>query len=494
MKAQLPAEKIIAHSMIHGEWVPGRGDHFSVRSPYNHQIIGEVTCPDAEQIDLAVKAAAAAQKEWAAVSMKERAKILFQFRHILMRDLDKISHIKASESGKTFEEGKAGLMKGIEVLEYALSLQNLDTGGRMEVSRGVSCEYRREPLGVILNITPFNFPAMVPMWTIPINLALGNAYVWKPSEKTPLTSVAMANALSEAGLPKGLMTVLHGGASTVEKLIDHPLIKAIGFVGSTSIAKKVYDRGTQLGKRVLALGGAKNHIILLPDASTDISGSSIADSFTGCAGQRCMAASVLLAVGNDPKINQHIEKIKERASSMVLGENMGAIITKEQVKFLSSMIEKAEKDGATIILDGRKAKAPAGLEEGNWIGPTILDHVKPGSHAAVTELFGPILSIVRVKDLTEAIEIENSVEYGNACSIFTSSGAFADRVIREASTGMVGVNVGVPVPREPFSFGGINASKYGHGDITGAHSLDFWSNVKKVTVKWEKQTDSSWMS
>ncbi len=494
MKAQVPTQKIAANCMINGEWIPGRAGNFTVRSPYNQQVIGEVTTPDQEQIDTAIKAAAVAQKDWAAVSMKDRARVLFNFRNILMRDLDKISHLKASESGKTFEEGKAGLMKGIEVLEYALSLQNLDIGGRMEVSRGVSCEYRREPLGVILNITPFNFPAMVPMWTIPINLALGNAYVWKPSEKTPLTAIAIADALKEAGLPKGLMTVLHGGAPTVEALIDHSLIKAIGFVGSTKIARMVYDRGTRLGKRVLALGGAKNHIILLPDANSDISGSGISDSFTGCAGQRCMAAAVVLAVGNDPKINQHIDKIKERASSMILGDTMGAIITRDQVNFLSTMIDKASREGATILLDGRKAKAPAGLEEGNWIGPTILDNVKPGSDAATTELFGPVLSIVRVKDLTEAIKIENSVEYGNACSIFTSSGAFAERVIREASTGMVGVNIGVPVPREPFSFGGINASKYGHGDITGAHSLDFWSNMKKVTVKWEKQTDSGWMS
>jgi malonate-semialdehyde dehydrogenase (acetylating) / methylmalonate-semialdehyde dehydrogenase len=494
MKAQIPTQKINADCLINGDWAQGCAGQFTVHSPYNQQVIGEVSIPDQQQINTAVKAASVAQKEWAAVSMKERAKVLFQFRQILMRDLDKISHLKASESGKTFEEGKAGLMKGIEVLEYALSLQNLDIGGRMEVSRGVSCEYRREALGVILNITPFNFPAMVPMWTIPINLALGNAYVWKPSEKTPLTSIAIAEALKEAGLPKGLMTILHGGASTVEALIDHPLIKAIGFVGSTKVARMVYDRGTRLGKRVLALGGAKNHIILLPDATMELSGSGIADSFTGCAGQRCMAASVLLAVGTDPKINQHLDKVKERASSMILGDNMGAIITSDQVKFLSSMIDKAEKDGATIILDGRKAKAPEGLENGNWIGPTILDNVQPGSDAATTELFGPILSIVRVKDLTEAIKIENSVEYGNACSIFTSSGAFAERVIREAATGMVGVNVGVPVPREPFSFGGINASKYGHGDITGEHSLDFWSNVKKVTVKWEKQTDSSWMS
>ena len=324
-----------------------------------------------------------------------------------------------------------------------------------------------------------NFPAMVPLWTIPIALALGNSYVWKPSDKTPLTAFKLANALQEAGLPPGVFTVLHGGESTVNAIIDHPKVKAIGFVGSTKIARLVYQRGTHLGKRVLALGGAKNHIILLPDANVDISGIGISDSFTGCAGQRCMAASVLLAVGN---VTAHIEKIKARAESLQLGKTMGAIITPQQVQFLHAAIDRAEKSGAKIILDGRKAKAPAGFEKGNWLGPTIIDHAKTGSEAATNELFGPILSIVHCKDLSEALDIENSIEYGNACSVFTSSGALADRVAREASTGMVGVNIGVPVPREPFSFGGINASKFGHGDITGQQSLDFWSNVKKITV------------
>lgn len=246
-----------------------------------------------------------------------------------------------------------------------------------------------------------------------------------------------------------------------------------------------------LGKRALALGGAKNHIVLLPDANPDLAGVGISDSFTGCAGQRCMAASVLLAVGD---VQVHINKIVERAQSLKLGQDMGAIITAGQVKFLNDSIERAVQQGAKIILDGRKAKAPAGFEGGNWIGPTIIDHVQPGSEASVCELFGPVLSIVRCQDISQAMKIENSVDYGNACSVFTTNGALAERVIREASTGMVGVNVGVPVPREPFSFGGVNASKFGHGDITGHHSLDFWSNVKKVTVKWEKQADTNWMS
>ncbi|MBU6155004.1 MAG: aldehyde dehydrogenase family protein [Bdellovibrionales bacterium] len=491
MIAKLPKSDIQANCLIAGKWVRGEESLTPIHSPYNNQKIGEATEPSRAQIEAALQAASAAQKEWAKLPIKERSKILFQFRNILIRDLDEISHLKASESGKTFEEGKAGLLKGIEVLEFALSIQNLDINGKLEVSRGVTCEYRREPLGVVLNVTPFNFPAMVPMWTIPIAIALGNSYVWKPSEKTPLTSSRIASALMEAGLPAGILTVLPGGSKTVEHLIDHPIIQAIGFVGSTKVARIVYERGTKLGKRVLALGGAKNHIILLPDANPELSGIGISDSFTGCAGQRCMAASVLLAVGN---VDVHIEKIIARASSLTLGDDMGAIISKAQVEFLKSSIDQAEKDGAKVILDGRKTAPPAGMSAGNWIGPTILDHVKPGSNAHTTELFGPVLSIIRVKDLSEAIAIQSTSAYGNACSVFTSSGAMADRVTREARAGMVGVNVGVPVPREPFSFGGVRASKFGHGDITGMHSLDFWSDVKKITTKWEMQTDSNWMS
>jgi len=491
MSVKIPDSVISCPNFINGEWVRGEHSTLHVISPYNGKKIGEVSTPSAAQVKSAIEAAEVAQKAWGATPMKERAQVLFNFRNILMRDIEEMSHLKAAESGKNFAEGRAGLMKGIEVLEYALSLQNIDTGGKLEVSRGVNCEYRRAPLGVVANITPFNFPAMVPMWTIPINLALGNAYVWKPSEKTPLTSIKIANALTEAGLPKGLMTVLQGGVDTVNGIIDHPSVKAVGFVGSTKVAKIVYGRATALGKRALCMGGAKNHIVLLPDATPELAGPGISDSFTGCAGQRCMAASVLLAVGD---VDQSIQKIIERASSLKLGSDMGALITKTQRDFLVESIGRAEHLGAKIILDGRKAKAPAGMEGGNWMGPTILDHVQPGSEAATVELFGPILSIVRCKDVTEAIKIQNSSEYGNACSVFTNSGAMAERVIREAKAGMIGVNVGVPVPREPFSFGGIAASKFGSGDITGEHSLNFWSDIRKITTKWEKQNDNNWMS
>ena len=491
MSVKIPETVINCSNFINGRWVKGDAGTLDVISPYNGKKIGEVSLPSQAQIKSAIEAADAAQRAWGATPMKERAQVLFNFRNILMREIDEISHLKASESGKNFAEGRSGLMKGIEVLEYALSLQNIDTGGKLEVSRGVNCEYRRQALGVVANITPFNFPAMVPMWTIPINIALGNAYVWKPSEKTPLTSMKIANALKEAGLPDGLMTVLQGGSDTVNGIIDHPAVKAIGFVGSTKVAKIVYGRATALGKRALCMGGAKNHIVLLPDATPEMAGPGISDSFTGCAGQRCMAASVLLAVGDTEK---SISKIIERASSLKLGTDMGALITKAQRDFLVESISRAEALGAKIILDGRKVPAPKGMENGNWLGPTILDHVQPGTEAATVELFGPILSIVRCKDMTEALKIQNSSDYGNACSVFTNSGAMAERVIREAKAGMIGVNVGVPVPREPFSFGGIAASKFGSGDITGEHSLDFWSDIRKITTKWEKQNDNNWMS
>src|SRR3990167_868921 len=333
---------ITCENLIGGEWVNGRSGKIEVKSPITGKTLGFATVPESAQIEQAIVSASLAQKSWAKLPIKERSKVLFQFRQILLRDQDKISELKSCECGKTMEEARAGLMKGIEVLEFALAIQNLDLGGKVEVSRGVTGEFKREPLGVVANITPFNFPAMVPMWTIPIALALGNAYVWKPSDKTPLTAMLIGNALKEAGLPAGLLTILHGGESTVNAIIDHPLVKAIGFVGSTKIAKIVYQRGTNLGKRVLALGGAKNHIILLPDANPELSGMGISDSFTVCAGQRCMAASVLLAVG---QVDQHIQKIVQRASSLELGKTMGAIITASQVEFLKGAIDRAEKAG-----------------------------------------------------------------------------------------------------------------------------------------------------
>ena len=303
------ASAIKVKNFINGSWLEASGKEVEIESPYFGETIGAVQLSTSADVDKAVAYAKKAFPAWKATPIKERTQIMFRFREILYRDIQSISQTISLENGKTLAESKAEILKGIEVLEYAISLQNKDSGASMEVSRGVQCEYRRDALGVIANITPFNFPAMVPMWTIPIALTLGNCYIWKPSEKTPITSLAIAEALKEAGLPNGVFSVIQGAREAVESLIDHPDIKAIGFVGSSKIAKIVYQRGTQLGKRVLALGGAKNHIVLLPDADPVIAGTGISDSFTGCAGQRCMAASVLLAVGNT---EQQIEKIVER--------------------------------------------------------------------------------------------------------------------------------------------------------------------------------------
>lgn len=487
---QIPNEKIICPNLIDGLW-DKQGSDFEVYSPYTGQIVGQAFAAPKNKIDTAIQAAHQSFQEWKLTPIKERTQVMFKFREILLRDIDKISNIVSLESGKTLGEAKAGILKGIEVLEFALSLQNLDAGSKMEVSRGVHCEYRREPLGVVASITPFNFPAMVPMWTIPIAITLGNCYVWKPSEKTPLTSTYIGQALLEAGLPKGVLTILNGQAEVVETIIDHPLVKAVAFVGSSKIAKLVYTRATSLGKRALCLGGAKNHIILLPDADPEIC-KGISDSFTGCAGQRCMAASVLLAVGN---VDKQIAAVKERAEQTHCPLGMGAIITKEQVAFLNQAIDEAINEGATLLLDGRtKRPSENDLKDGYWIGPTILDNVKPHSKAATMELFGPILSIIRVGNISKALEIENANDYGNAASVFTNNGALAEYVAAHAKAGMVGINIGVPVPREPFSFGGINQSKFGYGDITGVNSLNFWSDIKKVTTKWQLQHDNNWMS
>ncbi|MCC7441918.1 MAG: CoA-acylating methylmalonate-semialdehyde dehydrogenase [Bdellovibrionales bacterium] len=489
---RIPASPVDALNWVSGRWEPGSGTKQDVLSPYTGRPIGRVTLSARAEVDRAVTAARAAAPAWGSLTMKDRAAVLFRFREILMKEASEIAHTVAAESGKLHGEAEAGLMKGVEVLEFALSLQNLEQGGRMEVSRGVFCEERREPLGVVAGITPFNFPAMVPMWMMPIALGLGNAFVWKPSDKTPLTSRLLAEAWDRAGLPKGVLTVVQGGVESVEALCDHPSVRALGFVGSTPVARAVYARATSQGKRALCLGGAKNPIILMPDADPEVVGQGITASYTGCAGQRCMAASVVLAVGDaDPLL----ERVVAESRKLRLGETMGAIISKPSLEKLRAAVGRAEKAGARVLLDGRGAGAPQAYGDGgNWLGPTILDHVQPGSEAAAEELFGPVLSVVRVKSLEEALEIQARNPYGNAVSVFTQLGYVAEEVARRAHAGMVGVNIGVPVPREPFSFGGTHESKFGHGDITGRSAVDFWTDRKKITMKWALQKNWNWMS
>ncbi len=480
-----------AMSLIGGEWVSSPGASRSVVSPYNGAVLGELREASPDDISRAIEDATTAFREWRAVPLKERAARLFEFRTLLLANIDRVSVSAALESGKTFGEAKAEVLKAIEVIEFATSLQNGDLGGAIEVSRGVSCEYRREPLGVVVGVTPFNFPAMVPMWMIPIALAVGNSFILKPSDKVPFTPCVLGDLIKEAGFPPGVFSIVQGGSSAVEQLITDPRVQAVGFVGSSPIAKTVYARATSGGKRALCLGGAKNHLIAVPDADPDITVDGVVASFTGCAGQRCMAASVLVAVGD---VDHIIDRIIKKSSDIVLGRDMGALIDKGAVVRLTNAVATAARDGARVRLDGRNAKPPAGLEGGNWFGPSVLDDVRPSMECSCAELFGPVLSIIRVRTIDEALELERNSAYGNALSVFTTSGHVARYVSERATSGMIGVNVGVPVPREPFSFGGTKDSKFGSGDITGWGGVELWSNRKKITTKWSTQSDKNWMS
>jgi malonate-semialdehyde dehydrogenase (acetylating)/methylmalonate-semialdehyde dehydrogenase len=468
-----------------------QASRISVHSPYTGELLGSVPDSGPSEVDQLAEAALAVRRSWAELTIKERTAPLFRFRELLLARLPELSNSAARECGKTVAEAEAGVQKGIEVVEYALSLQNLDSGGSLEVSRGVRCESRREPLGVVAGITPFNFPAMVPLWLFPIAITLGNAFILKPSDKTPLTAAMLGRLMHEAGFPEGVFSVLQGGPRAVQALIDHPDIQAYGFVGSSRVAHEVYARASKLGKRVLALGGAKNSMILAPDADPQLAIPGIVASFTGCAGQRCMAGSLLIAVADCERL---IDGIVEAAGRLRLGTDMGAIIDPAAAERLRAAVARGLSDGARLRLDGREVPAPSGYEGGSWLAPCVLDHVAPQSSCAKEELFGPVLSIVRVPTLQAALELDLESPYGNATSVFTQSGAVARLVSDAADSGMIGINVGVPVPREPFSFGGTKGSRFGSGDITGQGGVELWSKLKKITSKWSSGSDGSWMS
>jgi malonate-semialdehyde dehydrogenase (acetylating)/methylmalonate-semialdehyde dehydrogenase len=467
------------------------GQTLEVRSPHTGAVIGRVPLSGVDDVAAAVKAAESAAATWGATPIKERVRPLQRFYDLVTQHSQEIAELASLESGKTPAEALAGLQRGLEVVEFAIGLPNLDRGGSLEVSRGVTCEYRREPLGVVAGITPFNFPAMVPMWMYPIALVLGNAFILKPSEKVPLTSCRMAELIEKAGFLPGLFSVIHGDRTTVEAVVDHPSIKAIGFVGSTPVARAVHVRATLAGKRALCLGGAKNHLIAMPDADPAMTVKGVVDSFTGCAGQRCMAASVLVTVGNAAEL---VPSIAREAAKLELGKSMGALIDRAALERLTKAIDTARTEGAEVLLDGRDARAPKGGEGGNWLGPTVLTGVRPEMACAQQELFGPVLCVIRVDSLDQALALERESPYGNALSVFTSSGAVASYVAERATSGMVGVNVGVPVPRDPFSFGGTKDSKFGQGDITGPSGIELWSSLKKITTKWAVAKDANWMS
>jgi malonate-semialdehyde dehydrogenase (acetylating)/methylmalonate-semialdehyde dehydrogenase len=331
---------------------------------------------------------------------------------------------------------------------------------------------------------------MVPHWTLPNAIALGNTMVMKPSEKVPISANRIAAMLKEAGLPDGVFNIVNGDKEIVEAICAHPGIKAVSFVGSTKVAQIVYKAATSTLKRCLALGGAKNHLIVLPDAHVDMTASNVVASMSGCAGQRCMAAAQMVGVG---PVDHIIEKMIEEAKKIIPGENLGSVISKEAKDRIEGYITDAENAGATVLVDGRNWTVD-GQEGGYYVGPTIIDHVTPDMAIAKEEVFGPVISIIRTKDLDEAIELENSSPYGNAAAVFTQSGGLARQVMERASAGMIGVNIGVPVPREPFSFGGWNDSKFGVCDITGKSSIEFWTQLKKTTTKWNADAKTNWMS
>lgn len=478
-------------NFVGGKSVPSKTTrHLDVTSPLDGSLLSRVPLSTHDDLNEAVKVARAAFEKWSKMPIKERVQIFYRYRALLEKHMTDLTELIVEENGKTFGEAKAEIEKSMELTEFACSLPQMVGGEVLEVSAGVECRTDFCPVGVVASIAPFNFPSMVPNWTIPNALALGNTMILKPSETVPLSAVRIAELLKEAGLPDGVFNIINGDKDMVEALCDHPDIDALSFVGSTKVAKLVYIRASASLKRVLALGGAKNHLLVLPDAHPTMTATNVTASMSGCAGQRCMAASVMVAVGKAEAI---IDQICVEARKVVPGVNLGAVITGAAKDRIENYITAAEKAGAKILVDGRNAVV-AGKEGGTYVGPTVIDYVTPDMSVAKEEIFGPVISIIRAKDVDEAIAIENANPYGNAAAVFTQDGGMARYVINQASAGMIGVNIGVPVPREPFSFGGWNESKFGVGDLTGKSSIAFWTKLKKTTTKWNAEARTNWMS
>jgi len=480
----------VTQNFVNGSYTNGQEKTIDVLSPSDGKVLSKVVISTATDLNFAVTSAQKAFARWSQLTLKERVQIFYRFRYLLERDIEELTEIVHLENGKIHSEARAEVLKGIELTEFACSLPQMINDEIQEVSKGVECRTSHMPVGVVASITPFNFPAMVPLWTIPNAIALGNCMILKPSEQTPLSAVKIAELLTEAGLPDGVLNIIHGDKSIVESICDHPDIEAVSFVGSTHVAKIVYQRATSNLKRCVALGGAKNHLIVLPDAHVDMTASNVAASMSGCAGQRCMAASAMVAVGS---VDHIVERICEEARKIKVGESLGSVISLEAKNRIEEYITEAESQGATILVDGRNISIP-GKENGFYVGTTVIDYVRPDMKIAKEEVFGPVLSIMRTDNIDDAIQIENDSNYGNASSVFTQNGSMANYVMDRVSAGMVGVNIGVPVPREPFSFGGWNESRFGVNDITGKSSISFWTKLKKRTTKWNPEDRTNWMS
>ena len=481
-----PIQNYISGSFVN----PTTDNVLQVISPLDGNLLSTVPMSGKNDLDHAVESARNAFPSWSNTPIKERVQVFFRYKTLLEKNLKMLAELCSEENGKTYSESVAEIEKCIELTEFATSLPQLISGELLEVSKGVECRTEHVPLGVVASIVPFNFPSMVPNWTIPNAIALGNCMIMKPSEKVPLSCGILAQLLKEAGLPDGVFNIVHGDTAIVEAICDHPGIEAVSFVGSTKVAKIVYRRATHNYKRCIALGGAKNQLMVLPDAIPDMTAQNVAASMSGCAGQRCMAASAMIGVGN---IDPIVSKICDEARKIIPGVNLGAVINQESKERIERYIAQAEADGAKILVDGRNTVVE-GKEKGTYVGPTVIDHVRPEMSVAKEEIFGPVISIMRTNNVDEALAIENASPYGNAASVFTQNGGMARYIIEHASAGMIGVNVGVPVPREPFSFGGWNESKFGVGDITGKSSIEFWTKLKKSTIKWNAEAGVNWMS
>ncbi|GAB7007033.1 CoA-acylating methylmalonate-semialdehyde dehydrogenase [Nocardioides sp. AN3] len=492
----------MSHTIAH--WAAGQafdgtsGRTAAVTNPATGAVTGEVALASIEDAEHVIAAAAAAAPGWAATSLARRTQIVFAFRELLNARRDELAAIITAEHGKVLSDALGEVARGQEVVEFACGISHLLKGGHSEsVSTGVDVHSKRDALGVVGIISPFNFPAMVPMWFFPVAIAAGNTVVLKPSEKDPSAALWIAALWQEAGLPDGVFNVLQGDKVAVDALLDSPVVQAISFVGSTPIAEYVYERASRNGKRVQALGGAKNHMVVLPDADLDLAADAAVSASYGSAGERCMAISVLVAVGS--VADELVARIADRTRTLLIGDgsaeatsgdgsggreaDMGPLVTKVHRDKVASFIDSGEQQGAKIVVDGRDV-APRGGENGFWLGPTLFDHVTTDMDIYREEIFGPVLSVVRVETYADAIELLNANPYGNGTAIFTNDGGAARRFEADVQVGMIGVNVPVPVPVAYYSFGGWKRSLFGDTHAHGVEGVHFFTRGKVVTTRW----------
>jgi malonate-semialdehyde dehydrogenase (acetylating)/methylmalonate-semialdehyde dehydrogenase len=476
---------------FNNETFAGSGGSLPVTNPATGKVTGDVALASVEDARAVIDAAAAAFPAWRDTSLAKRTQILFTFRELLNARKGELAEIITREHGKVVSDALGEVSRGQEVVEFACGIPHLLKGGFTEnASTKVDVYSIRQPLGPVGIISPFNFPAMVPMWFFPIAIAAGNTVVLKPSEKDPSASLWLAQLWAEAGLPPGVFNVLQGDKTAVDELLTNPKIKSVSFVGSTPIASYVYQTGTAHGKRVQALGGAKNHAVILPDADLDLAADAMVNAGFGSAGERCMAISACVAVG--PIADDLVAKIAERTTPLKIGDgtkdsDMGPLVTKAHRDKVASYIDAGEADGAKIVVDGRTVTSEAGAERdpaGFWLGPTLIDHVTPEMSVYTDEIFGPVLSVVRVETYDQALDLINANPYGNGTAIFTNDGGAARRFQNEVEVGMVGINVPIPVPMAYFSFGGWKASLFGDSHAHGMDGVQFFTRQKAITSRW----------